>query len=89
MWKLRPLKQVQIDLPLIVEIDGKPLDLKSREAELLLPKVEDYTLDTLLASNVPLQQIQTNVVTLEDSVKAENYLENNFDNLINTKQNEN
>ena len=89
MWKLRPLKQVQIDLPLIVEIDGKPLDLQSKEAELLLPKVEDYTLDTLLASNVPLQQIQTNMVTLEDSVNAENYLDNNFDNLINDKQDEN
>ena len=89
MWKLRPLKQVQIDLPLIVEIDGKPLDLQSKEAELLLPKVEDYTLDVLLASNVPLQQIQTNVVTLEDSVKAENYLDNHFDNLINPKKDEN
>ena len=89
MWKLRPLKHVRLDLPLIVEIDGKPLDLQSKEAELLLPKVEDYTLDTLLASNVPLQQIQTNMVTLEDSVNAENYLDNNFDNLINNKQNEN
>lgn len=89
MWKLRPLNQVKIELPLIVEIDGKPLDLQSKEAELLLPKVEDYTLDVLLASNVPLQQIQTNVVTLEDSVKAENYLDNNFDNLINPKQDEN
>ena len=86
MWKLRPLKQVRIDLPLIVEIDGKPLDLQSKEAELLLPKVEDYTLDTLLASNVPLQQIQTNMVTLEDSVNAENYLDNNFETLINDKQ---
>ena len=89
MWKLRPLKQVQLDLPLIVEIDGKPLNLESKEAELLLPKVEDYTLDALLASNVPLQQIQTNVVTLEDSVNAENYLEKNYDNLINDKQDEN
>ena len=89
MWKLRPLHQVKIDLPLIVEIDGKPLDLQSKEAELLLPKVEDYTLDTLLASNVPLQQIQTNVVSLEDSVNAENYLDKNFDNLINDKQDEN
>lgn len=89
MWKLRPLKQVQLNLPLIVEIDGKPLDLESKEAELLLPKVEDYTLDVLLASNVPLQQIQTNVVTLEDSVNAENYLENNFDKLTNPKQDEN
>lgn len=89
MWKLRPLNQVKIDLPLIVEIDGKPLDLQSKEAELLLPKVEDYTLDTLLASNVPLQQIQTNVVSLEDSVNAENYLDKNFDNLINDKQDEN
>ena len=89
MWKLRPLKQVKVDLPLIVEIDGKPLDLESKEAELLLPKVEDYTLDVLLASNVPLQQIQTNVVTLEDSVNAENYLDQNFDNLINDKQDEN
>ena len=71
MWKLRPLKHVKIDLPLIVEIDGKPLDLQSKEAELLLPKVEDYTLDTLLASNVPLQQIHTNMVTLEDSVQAD------------------
>ena len=86
MWKLRPLKHVRIDLPLIVEIDGKPLDLQSKEAELLLPKVEDYTLDTLLASNVPLQQIQTNMVTLEDSVNAENYLDNNFETLINDKQ---
>ncbi len=89
MWKLRPLKQVQIDLPLIVEIDGKSVDLKSKDAELLLPKVEDYTLDTLLASNVPLQQIQTNMVTLEDSVLAENYLDKNFDNLIKVKQDEN
>lgn len=89
MWKLRPLNQVHVDLPLIVEIDGKPLNLESKEAELLLPKVEDYTLDTLLASNVPLQQIQTNVVTLEDSVKAENYLDLNFDNLITDKQDEN
>ena len=89
MWKLRPLNQVQINLPLIVEIDGKPLDLKSKDAELLLPKVEDYTLDNLLASNVPLQQIQTNMVTLEDSVNAENYLDNNFDELINPKQDEN
>ena len=72
MWKLRPLKQVELDLPLIVEIDGKPLDLCCKEAELLLPNVEDYTLDTLLASNVPIQQIQTNVVILEDSVHAEN-----------------
>ena len=89
MWKLRPLKQVQLDLPLIVEIDGKPLDLQSKEAELLLPKVEDYTLDVLLASNVPLQQIQTNMVSLEDSVKAENYLDNNIDNLLTPKQDEN
>ena len=89
MWKLRPLHQVKIDLPLIVEIDGKPLDLQSKDAELLLPKVDDYTLDTLLASNVPLQQIQTNVVSLEDSVNAENYLDKNFDNLINDKQDEN
>lgn len=89
MWKLRSLKQVQIDQPLIVEIDGKPLDLESKEAELLLPKVEDYTLDVLLATNVPLQQIQTNMVTLEDSVNAENYLDKNFDKLINEKQDEN
>lgn len=89
MWKLRPLKQVNVDLPLIVEIDGKRLDLESKEAELLLPKVEDYTLDVLLASNVPLQQVQTNMVSLEDSVKAENFLENNFDKLINDKQDEN
>lgn len=89
MWKLRPLNQVQIDLPLIVEIDGKSVDLKSKEAELLLPKVEDYTLDTLLASNVPLQQIHTNMVSLEDSVKAENYLDNNFDNLIKDNHDEN
>lgn len=89
MWKLRPLKQVNVDLPLIVEIDGKPLDLQSKEAELLLPKVDDYTLDVLLASNVPLQQIQTNVVTLEDSVQAENYLDKNFDKLINSTQDEN
>ena len=89
MWKLRPLNQVKVELPLIVEIDGKPLDLESKEAELLLPKVEDYTLDTLLASNVPLQQIQTKVVTLEDSVQAENYLDNNIDNLLNSKQDEN
>ena len=89
MWKLRPLKQVKVDLPLIVEIDGKPLNLESKEAELLLPKVDDYTLDVLLASNVPLQQLQPNVVTLEDSVNAENYLEQNFDNLIKDKQDEN
>lgn len=89
MWKLRPLNHLKLDLPLIVEIDGKHLDLESKEAELLLPKVEDYTLDVLLASNVPLQQVHTNVVTLEDSVNAENYLENNIDNLINDKQNEN
>lgn len=89
MWKLRPLKQVQLDLPLIVEIDGKPLDLCSKEAEILLPKVEDYTLDVLLASNVPLQQVPTNVVTLEDSVNAENYLDQNFDNLIKEQQDEN
>ena len=89
MWKLRPFNQVKIDHPLIVEIDGKSLDLESKEAELLLPKVEDYTLDVLLASNVPLQQIQTNVVNLEDSVQAENYLDNNFDKLINPKQDEN
>ena len=89
MWKLRPLKQVQLDLPLIVEIDGKPLDLCSKEAELLLPKVEDYTLDNLLASNVPLEQIQTNMVSLEDSVQAENYLDSNFDNLIKEQQDEN
>ena len=89
MWKLRPLNQVKVDLPLLVEIDGKPLNLESKEAELLLPKVEDYTLDVLLSSNVPLQQIQTNVVTLEDSVNAENYLDQNFDNLINNKQDEN
>lgn len=89
MWKLRPLNQVQVDLPLIVEIDGKPLNLESKDAELLLPKVEDYTLDVLLASNVPLQQIQTNMVSLEDSVQAENYLDNNFDKLINPKQDEN
>ena len=89
MWKLRPLNQVKVDLPLIVEIDGKPLDLKSKEAELLLPKVEDYTLDVLLASNVPLQQIQTNMVSLEDSVNAENYLDNNFDNLIKDNHDEN
>ena len=89
MWKLRPLNQVKIDLPLIVEIDGKSVDLKSKEAELLLPKVEDYTLDNLLASNVPLQQVQTKMVTLEDSVHAENYLDKNFDNLINDKQDEN
>lgn len=89
MWKLRPLKQVQLDLPLIVEIDGKTLNLESKEAELLLPKVEDYTLDVLLASNVPLQQVNTNVVSLEDSVQAENYLENNFDKLINDNTDEN
>lgn len=89
MWKLRPFKHVQLDLPLIVEIDGKPLDLCSKEAELLLPNVEDYTLENLLASNVPLQQIQTNVVSLEDSVQAENYLDSNFDNLIKEKQDEN
>lgn len=89
MWKLRPLKQVHLNLPLIVEIDGKSLDLESKEAELLLPKVEDYTLDVLLASNVPLQQIQTNMVTLEDSVNAENYLDKNLDNLINDQQDEN
>ena len=89
MWKLRPLNQVKIDLPLIVEIDGKSLDLESKEAELLLPKVEDYTLDVLLASNVPLQQIQTNVVTLEDSVKAENYLDNNFVTITNPTKDEN
>lgn len=89
MWKLRPLNQVRVDLPLIVEIDGKPLDLESKEAELLLPKVEDYSLDVLLASNVPLQQIQTHVVTLEDSVQAENYLDKNFDNLIKENHDEN
>lgn len=89
MWKLRPLKHVQLDLPLIVEIDGKPLDLESKEAEMLLPKVEDYTLDVLLASNVPLQQINTKMVSIEDSVNAENYLDKNFDNLINDKQDEN
>ena len=89
MWKLRPLNQVSVDLPLIVEIDGKSIDLQSKEAELLLPKVEDYTLDVLLASNVPLQQVHTNMVNLEDSVKAENYLDTNFDNLIKEKQDEN
>ncbi len=89
MWKLRPLNQVSVDLPLIVEIDGKPLNLESKEAELLLPKVEDYTLDVLLASNVPLQQVHTNMVSLEDSVNAEHYLDKNFDNLINDKQDEN
>lgn len=89
MWKLRPLKQAHIDLPLIVEIDGKSVDLKSKEAELLLPKVEDYTLDTLLASNVPLQQIHTNMVTLEDSVNAENYLDSNFDKLSKEQDDEN
>ena len=89
MWKLRPLNQVEVDLPLIVEIDGKPLNLESNEAELLLPKVEDYTLDVLLASNVPLQQVNTNMVSLEDSVKAENYLDKNYDNLLNDNQDEN
>ncbi len=89
MWKLRPLNKVRIDLPLIVEIDGKPLDLQSQEATLLLPKVEDYTLDVLLASNVPISQVNTNMVTLEDSVNAENYLDTNFDNLIKDTKDEN
>lgn len=89
MWKLRPIKQVKINLPLIVEIDGKHLDLQSKEAELILPKVEDYTLDVLLASNVPLQQVHTTMVSLEDSVNAENYLEKNYDNLLKETQDEN
>lgn len=89
MWKLRPLKHLTIDQPLIVEINGKALDLESEEAVQLLPKVEDYTLDVLLASNVPLQQSTPHVVSLEDSVKAENYIDENFDNFIKDYNNEN
>lgn len=89
MWKLRPLNRVTIDQPLIVEINGKSIDLESVEATLLLPKVEDYTLDVLLQSNVPLQQVIPNVVSLEDSVNAENYLDKNFDNLIKEESHEN
>lgn len=89
MWKLRPLNRVTIDQPLIVAINGKSIDLESEEAIQLLPKVEDYTLDVLLQSNVPLQQVIPNVVSLEDSVKAENYLDKNFDNLIKDNTNEN
>ena len=89
MWKLKPLKHsVYLD-KLVTIINGKPIDLCSDEAQLLLPNVEDYTLDNLLASNVPLSMQIPRVISQEDMVKAENYLESNFDNLTNPQENEN
>ena len=90
MWKLNPLKHSTYAVKLETIIDGKPLDLQSDEAQLLLPTLEDYNLDNLLASNVPLNMCTPHIVPIEDSVKAEDYLEKNFDSLTNnTQSNEN
>lgn len=89
MWKLNPLKHSMYADKLVTKINGKTIDLFSDEAQLLLPNQEDYTLDNLLASNVPLSMQIPKVVSQEDMVNAENYLESNFDNLTNSQDNEN
>lgn len=89
MWKLKPLKHSKFSDKLVTQINGKSIDLCSEEAQLLLPNVEDYTLDNLLASNVPLSMQIPSVVSQEDMVNAANYLERNFDNLTNPQDDEN
>ena len=89
MWKLKPLKHSIYADKLVTKINDKSIDLFSDEAQSLLPNLEDYTLDNLLASNVPLFMQIPKVVSQEDMVNAENYLESNFDNLTNSQENEN